>query len=99
MNMQTVTSTDIQRNYRSIVNSLIEPVVVMTDSRPEVVVVDYREYLDQKKIIEKYELEEFEKLLDGVHAKNAHIPVKQMEKDIDEALKYVRNHRRHKHLR
>mgnify|MGYP001575447686 CR=1 FL=1 len=99
MNMQTVTSTDIQRNYRSIVNSLSEPVVVMRDSRPEVVVVDYFEFLELKQIKDKSDIDELEKLLDRVHAKNAHIPAKEMKKDIDEAFRYVRSHRRHKHLR
>lgn len=98
MNLQTVTTTDIQRNFSRILSNLNEPVVVMRDSRPEAVVVDYFEYLELKKIKEESEIEEFEQLLDKVHAKNAHIPVKKMEKDIEEALKYVRSHRRHKHL-
>lgn len=98
MNLQTVTTTDIQRNFSRILSNLNEPVVVMRDSRPEAVVVDYFEYLELKKVKEESEIEEFEKLLDKVHAKNAHISVKKMEKDIEEALKYVRSHRRHKHL-
>jgi len=98
MDLRTITSTDVQRGFGKFLDNLTDPILVMRDSRPEAVMVGYFEYLELKKVKEKSEIEEFEKLLDKVHAKNAHIPIKKMEKDIEEALKYVRSHRRHKHL-
>ena len=99
MYAQTITTTDVQRRFSQILDDLTDPIIVMRDSKPEAVVVDYDEYLELKKDQKKVEFAEFESLLDSVHAKNAHIPVKVMEKDIEEAFKYVRSHRRHKHLR
>ncbi len=93
--MQTVTSTDMQRNFASIFSRLSEPVVVMRDSRPGAVFVDYQEFMDMKKRDQKSRDEEIFRLLDKIHAKNAHIPAKQVERDVDEALKYVRSRRRH----
>lgn len=95
--MQTVTSTDIQRSFPKILSNLDEPVVIMRDNRFEAVLVNYQDYIDMKKLERKNRTEKIFAMLKKVHAQNAHIPVKQVERDVEEALKYVRSHRRHQH--
>lgn len=96
--MQTVTSTDIQRSFPRILSNLDEPVAIMRDNRFEAVLVNYQDYLDMKELEKKNRAEKIFAMLDKVHAQNAHIPAKQVERDVEEALKYVRSRRRHQHL-
>ena len=93
MDLQTVTSTDVQRGFAKILNNLTEPVLVMRDSRPAAVVVDYKEYLRMKQAQRKERAETFLKMLDEVHAQNAHIPAAEVDRDVAAAIKYVRSHR------
>lgn len=95
MDLQTVTTTDIQRGFPKILAGLDEPVIIIRDSRPKAVIVEYEDYLDLKKAKEMEATRELEELLAKVHARNAHIPAEEVEKDVEEALKYVRRHRRH----
>ena len=92
--MQTVTTTQVQRNFGKILDDFDEPVVVMRDSKPEKVIIDYDDYIQMKKKDEKTRNEEFFSMLDKIHARNAHIPAEEVEKDVEEALKYVRSRRR-----
>lgn len=96
MNLQTVTTTDIQRGFSKILDNLVDPLIIIRDSRPQAVIVEYEDYLDLKKVKEMETTRELEELLAKVHARNSHIPAEEVEKDVEEALKYVRHHRRHK---
>jgi len=93
MDLQTVTSTDVQRGFAKILNNLTDPILVMRDSRPAAVVVDYKEYLRMKGTQRKEKAAAFEKMLDEIHAKNAHIPAAEVNRDVAAAIKYVRSHR------
>ena len=44
MNLQIVSTTQIQRNLASILNYLDEPVIVVRDSQPEAVLMPYDDY-------------------------------------------------------
>ena len=70
-----------------------EPVVVMRDSKPEKVLLNYDDYVQMKNRDLKAKDEEFFAMLDSIHARNAHIPEKEVERDVEEALKYVRSRR------
>ena len=94
MDLQTVSSTYAQRNFSKLLNELDRPVTVLRDSEPEAVIIDYDEYLRMKRGEEKRKDAEFFEMLDKIHARNAHIPEEEVEKDVEEALRYVRSRRR-----
>lgn len=86
MNLQTVTTTDIQRNFRSILDSLDEPVVVIRDSRPEAVVIsyeDYKEYVAQKR---QMMADKVRRALAPIHAQTEKMPKKEFDSLVKEAL-------------
>lgn len=94
MDLQIVTSTDVQRGFGKFLDNLTEPVIVMRDSRPGAIVLtprDYRQYEKERRQLATYKLMA---LLDKVHRRNRHIPAKEVDKDVEEALKYVRSRRR-----
>lgn len=93
MNFQTVTSTDIQRGFRSILDHLSDPVVVMRDSRPAAVVVDYEQYLRMTRLEEQGRVRDIEKMLKNMRTHNARIPASDVKKDVDKALATVRGRR------
>lgn len=95
MDLQTVTTTQVQRGFGKILDTLDEPVLVMRDSMPEAVVMpydDYRVLVNRKK---RDDWLEIKKMLAGIHKRNAHIPDEEVNRDIEEALAYVRGSHRH----
>lgn len=87
MNMPTVTTTDIQRNFSKLLDSLIEPVVVVRDSKPEAVVIpyeDYKEFVNQRR---KTLSDKVRKVLAAVHKHTAEVPESELEQDIKEAFR------------
>lgn len=95
MDLRAVTTRDIQRNFSKILDKLDEPVVVVRDSRPEAVLLDYQEYVEMKKSQEKAKDEEIFAMLDKMHERNAHVSTEEVDKDVEEALKHVRSSGRH----
>lgn len=93
MDLQTVSSTYAQRNFGEILDSS-EPIVIVRDSRREKILLDYDNYVQMMERERKARNEEFFSMLKKVHARNAHIPAKEVERDVEEALKYVRARRR-----
>lgn len=94
MDLHTVTSTDVQRGFGKFLDNLTEPVIIMRDSRPGAIVLtprDYRQYEKERKQLATYKLMS---LLNKIHWRNRRIPAKEVEKDVEEALKYVRSRRR-----
>lgn len=93
MNLPTFTTTDIQRRFPKILDRLTDAFVVIRDSQPAAVVVDYNEYLRMKRIEEKDRAEAIEQMLRTMHDKNARFPAPVVKKDVDEALSAVRSRR------
>ncbi len=93
MDMQTITTTYAQRNFGKILDELDEPVVVMRDSEPEAVLMDYDDYKSYVREKKKADTEKVMRMLEQIHKRNAHIPAEEVERDVEEALKYVRSHR------
>ncbi|TSC83720.1 MAG: hypothetical protein G01um101416_1180 [Microgenomates group bacterium Gr01-1014_16] len=91
--MQTVSSTYAQRNFGEILDA-DEPVVIVRDSRREKILLDYDNYVQMMERERKARNDEFFSMLKKMHARNAHIPAKEVERDVEEALKYVRARRR-----
>jgi len=92
--MPTVTTTYAQRNFGKLLDELDEPVVVMRDSEPEAVLMGYKDYQMYQKEKKKADTEKLMEMLRQIHKRNAHIPAGEVERDVEEALKYVRARRR-----
>ena len=87
MNLQMVTTTDIQRSFPKILASLDEPVIVMRDSKPEAVVIlyeDYKDYLLQRR---RVMADRVRLALARVQARTAGVSEKELEDDIKGALR------------
>lgn len=57
---KTASVQEIQRNYRKWFDQVIEqkePLLVLNNSRPEVVIIEVHQYEDMQEKLEKYELE------------------------------------------
>lgn len=94
MDAQMISTTYLQRNFGRVVDGLSEPITVLRDSEPDFVIIKYKDFLRMRMENEKRKDDEFFAMLDDIHARNAHITEKELDKDIDEAFKYVRSHRR-----
>lgn len=82
MNLQTVTTTDVQRNFRKILDELADPVVVARDSRPTAVIMNYSDYVRMSKLEEEKLDREFERLLDQMQAQNKKTKLSDKELDV-----------------
>ncbi len=85
MNLQMVTTTDVQRNFKKILDN-DQPVIVMRDSKPKKVVMEYQEYLRMKKFEDDRLGREFEEALDRMQSRNKGIDEKKLDKILREAL-------------
>lgn len=86
MDLQTVTTTDIQRSFARILDDLEVPKVVMRDSQPKAVILSYPEYLRMKKFERDRLKREFGEALDRMQRKNKGIDEKKLDKILKEAL-------------
>ena len=84
MNLQTVSTTDVQRNFRKILDEMTGPVVVARDSRPTAVIMNYADYLSLSRAEEERLDREFERLLAKMQAQNKG---KMSEKKMDELIR------------
>ena len=84
--MQTVTTTDIQRNFPKILNKLEDPVAVMRDSRPEAVVMTYEDYLDFVALKRRMMADKVRAALAPIHSQTEKIPEKEFDVLVEEAL-------------
>ena len=86
MNFQIVTTTQVQRGFRKILDSLDEPVVVMRDSKPGAVVMpyaDYMEYVAQRRLMMA---DKVRRALAPVHEQTEKMPKKEFDALVKEAL-------------
>ena len=91
MNTQMVTVTDIQRNFKHILDNLVpkNPTVVVRDSVAEAVIVSFSEYKRlanlEKDIIKMKVLAN----IDYLHEKNKHFTEEEINRDIEYAKKHA----------
>ena len=90
MDTQMVTVTQIQRNFKHILDNLVpnSPTLIIRDSIPEAVILSFEEYkrfinLD-KEILKK----EMFAIMADVHEKNKHFT----DEEIDRDIKYAKKH-------
>ena len=96
MNTQIVRTTDIQRNFKQVLQKLrssTSPVVVVRDSVPEAVMLSYQEY-ERLSMIEKLLLKsQFEHIWEGMRQRNAHVSTAILNADIKRAKRYAKRSR------
>ncbi len=95
MNLQLVSTTQVQRNLASILNYLDEPVIVVRDSKPEAVLLPYDDY---SKFVKKSRADlalSIKRSLAGIKSKFDDLTDKQLDRLITQAKTYARRRGRH----
>lgn len=96
MNPQFVRTTDIQRNFKKILEQLHasnEPVVVLRDSVPEAVMVTYAEYRQLSEFKKQEVRNRMEEVWEEMRKRNAHVSDEQLNADIERAKRYAKRRR------
>lgn len=96
MNLQFVRTTDIQRNFKSILKQLHasdEPIVVLRDSVPQAVMLPYAEYKELASLKTTFLRKRMEEVWNRMRAVNAHITDGELNADIRRARQYAKRHR------
>ena len=94
MNLQTVTSTDIQRGFAKILNNLTDPVLVMRDSRPAAVLQSVEDYFEVERLKKELLKKEFMGLMKARRKAARFYSDEEIDRDIAEAINAVRRRRR-----
>jgi|SRR3989344_6074187 len=95
MDLQIVSSTDVQRNFKKI-SRMDEDIMVLQDSRPIKAMIHWEEYKRLKSLEKDYLRDKFDRMMAEVHVRNAKFSEKEIDRDVNAAIKYVRARRRHK---
>ncbi|MBI4065043.1 type II toxin-antitoxin system Phd/YefM family antitoxin [Candidatus Gottesmanbacteria bacterium] len=96
MNYQFVRTTDIQRNFKSILEKLHasnEPVVVLRDSVPEVVMVPYTEYQELSLIKRQLLRTRMDEIWETMRKRNANVSDEEINAVIEQAKRYAKRRR------
>lgn len=94
--MDIVSTTDLQRNIKKVLeklNSSTEPLVVVRDSEPKAVMLQYSEFKRLSEIEKQMIRKEMEEVLEIMRKRNAKVPMKEIDKVIEEAIRYARRGR------
>jgi len=68
---KTASSKDIQRNYRTLFDEVVsteEPLVIINNSKPEVVILSVKMYESLNKLVEEHEQEMAKKAIENYKA-------------------------------
>jgi len=87
-----VSSTDLQRNIKSVLEQLeksSEPLIVVRDSKPKAVMILYSEYKRLSGMEKEILKLQMEQLWEKMRLKNKNVPDKELDRDIEEAIKYA----------
>ena len=93
MDMNIVSTTEIQRNFKRVLdrlNATSEPLVVVRDSQPEIVMLPYLEYKRLSEIEKQMVKQQMEMVWEKMRKKNAKVSDKELNADIEEAVRYAR---------
>lgn len=93
MNLQIVSTTQIQRNLASILNYLEEPVIVVRDSQPEAVLMPYDDYANFAKESRAELARSIKQSLAVIQGKFSALSDKKLNELIEEAKTYARRRR------
>lgn len=81
-----MTTTYAQRNFGKVLDELDMPKVIMRDSNPKAVILNYQEYQRLKRFEDDRVGREFEEALDKMQSRNRGIDEKKLDKILKEAL-------------
>ena len=96
MNIQFVRTTDIQRNFKKILEKLHttnEPVVVLRDSVPQAVMVPYNEYRQLSELKKQQLRIRMDEVWEEMRKHNVNISDEKLNKIIEEAKQYAKRRR------
>lgn len=94
MDLQTVTSTDVQRSFGKFLDNLTEPVIIIRDSRPAAVIQPIDEYLHIEELKKQALKNELFEMMEDRSGKTKKYSNREIDRDIAEALNAVRRRRR-----
>ena len=94
MNINIVSTTELQRNMKKVLeklNSSSEPLVVVRDSTPAAVMLSYSEYKRLSGFEKEMLKEKMLKILDEMAKRNKKFSDKEINADIEEAIRFARS--------
>lgn len=91
MNTQVVTITNIQKNFKHILDNLVSknPTVVLCDGVAEAVIVSFSEYKRLANLEKELLKNEMFTIMDKMHEKNKCFTDEEIDKDIEYAKKHA----------
>ena len=86
-----VTVTDIQRNFKHILDNLVpkNPTVVLRDSVAEAVIISFSEYKRLANLEKELLKNDMLSMMDEIHNKNKHFTDEEIDRDIEYAKKHA----------
>lgn len=85
MSIQIVSTTQVQRNFKQVLQKLTSPVLVVRDSSPAAVMLSYPEYQRLVNLEKQAVKQQMADILSSLAEKNTAIPDSQVNADIDQA--------------
>ena len=94
MDLQTVSVTDIQRNFKRILDNLVpkNPTFILRDSVPEAVIVSMEEYKRLTTMEKKALKDSVTAVMDDLAQKNKYFSNEEIDRDIEYAKKHARSY-------
>lgn len=96
MNTNIVSTTDLQRNIKKVLeklNSSTEPLVIVRDSKPKAVIMSYGEYFRLSALEKEIIKLKMEEVWNEMRIKNKNVSDKEIDRTIEEAKKYAKRGR------
>jgi len=92
MNIQMVSVTDVQRNFKNILDNLVpkNPTLVIRDSTPRAVILSFEEYKRLTQLEREALKKEISMVMDVLSKKNAKFSDEEINRDIEYARKHAR---------
>lgn len=93
---QFVRTTDVQRNFKSVLEKLRssnEPVIVLRDSVPEAVMLPYAEYRQLSELKKQEVKTRMEEVWEEMRKHNADVSDEELNADIERAKRYAKRRR------
>lgn len=86
-----VTVTDIQRNFKHILDNLVpkNPTLIIRDSKAEAVILSFEEYKRLANFEKETIKREMLSMLDDIHKKNMNFSDEEINRDIEYAKKHA----------
>lgn len=96
MDTNIVSTTELQRNIRSVLDKLNdsnESLIVVRDSKPKAVLMQYGEYKRLSNMEKEILKLKMEQLWEKMRLKNKNVPDEELDRDIEEVIKYAKSGR------